>query len=45
MIVATCGGCITARGMLDALATDLALVSAAGAQGFLAGIFDQTQPP
>jgi hypothetical protein len=36
-----CSGCITQRGLLAALADDLALTAAAGTQGLFTGLFNR----
>lgn len=38
-IAGLCTGCISQRGLLAALADDLALTAAAGTQGLLTGLF------
>jgi hypothetical protein len=35
-----CGGCLTTRGLLSAVADDLAFTTAAAAQGLVAGLLD-----
>lgn len=39
LLAGLCSGCVTQRGLLAALADDLALTAAAGTQGLLTGLF------